>query len=137
MITEIRNWFASCPILQKETILNVDTLGADPVEYEIAPLSCDPIVKKYTDGSSIRQFQFAFASREKYDGEQNMQNTSFYEQLQSWVEEQSENGNLPALGNGRKARAIQILSCGYVYDTGDSTAIYQMELSLLYLQRYQ
>ena len=95
------------------------------------------VVKKYVDGSSIRQFQFAFASREVYDEQQNMQNTAFYEQLQAWLEKQTDIGNLPKLGKGKKARDLQILSSGYVYDTGDSTAIYQMELSLLYIQKKQ
>lgn len=137
MIEAVRTWFRTCPLLRKDTIFGVDKLGADPVGYEIAPLSCNPVVKKYVDGSSIRQFQFAFASREVYDEQQNMQNTAFYEQLQDWLEEQADIGNLPALGEGKKARDLQILSSGYVYDTGDSTAIYQMELSLLYIQKKQ
>lgn len=137
MIEAVRTWFRMCPLLRKDTIFGVDKLGADPVGYEIAPLSCNPVVKKYVDGSSIRQFQFAFASREVYDEQQNMQNTAFYEQLQAWLEKQTDIGNLPKLGKGKKARDLQILSSGYVYDTGDSTAIYQMELSLLYIQKKQ
>ena len=137
MIEAVRTWFRTCPLLRKDTIFGVDKLGADPVGYEIAPLSCNPVVKKYVDGSRIRQFQFAFASREVYDEQQNMQNTAFYEQLQAWLEKQTDIGNLPALGEGKKARDLQILSSGYVYDTGDSTAIYQMELSLLYIQKKQ
>lgn len=137
MIEAVRTWFRTCPLLRKDTIFGVDKLGADPVGYEIAPLSCNPVVKKYVDGSSIRQFQFAFASREVYDEQQNMQNTAFYEQLQDWLEKQTDIGNLSALGEGKKARDLQILSSGYVYDTGDSTAIYQMELSLLYIQKKQ
>ena len=137
LIAAVREWFRACPLLRQDTAFQVDMLGADPIEYEIAPLSCNPVVKKYVDGSSIRQFQFAFASREVYDEQQNMQNTAFYEQLQDWLEEQADIGNLPALGEGKKARDLQILSSGYVYDTGDSTAIYQMELSLLYIQKKQ
>lgn len=137
MIETVRAWFRSCPLLRKVTIFGVDKLGANPVNYEIAPLSCDPVVQKYVDGATVRQFQFAFASREVYDEQQNMQNTAFYEQLQEWLEKQSDSGNLPVLGEGKKARELQILSSGYVYDTGDSTAIYQMELSLIYIQRKQ
>lgn len=135
MIEAVRDWFLSCPLLQPNTLFSVDKLGADPVEYDIAPLSCNPIVKKFCDGGSIRQFQFAFASREEYDARQNMKNTAFYEQLTTWLEQQSDKGNLPKLENGRKAQYIEILSSGYVYDTGDSTAIYQMELSLIYSQK--
>ncbi|MDO4156240.1 MAG: hypothetical protein Q4D37_05620 [Oscillospiraceae bacterium] len=137
MIETVRAWFRSCPLLRKDTIFGVDKLGADPVGYEIAPLACQPILQKYVDGTTVRQFQFAFASREVYDEQQNMQNTAFYEQLQAWLEEQSDKGNFPVLGERKKARELQILSSGYVYDTGDSTAIYQMELSLIYIQRKQ
>lgn len=134
LIAAVREWFRSCPLLRKDTAFQVDMLGADPIEYEIAPLSCNPIVKRYTDGSTIRQFQFAFASREEYGGQQNLQNTAFYEALQNWLEEQSDQGNLPELPQWQTPQELQILSCGYIYDTGDSTAIYQMELVLLYFQ---
>ena len=63
-----------------------------------------------------------------------MQNTAFYEALQNWLEEQSDQGNLPELPQWQTPQELQILSCGYIYDTGDSTAIYQMELVLLYFQ---
>ena len=69
LIAAVREWFRACPLLRQDTAFQVDMLGADPIEYEIAPLSCNPIVKRYTDGSTIRQFQFAFASREEYGGQ--------------------------------------------------------------------
>lgn len=136
LIDAIRSWFLKCPLLPPEKLLSIDKLGADPGGYSIEPLSCTPIIAKYTDGGSMRQFQFAFAGREIYNERQNTKNTEFYEKLVSWVEKQSDKGNLPDLEEGRTAQYIEILSNGYVYDSSDSTAIYQMELSLVYYQKW-
>lgn len=136
LIDVIRGWFLKCPLLQSGTLLSIDKLGANPVEYEIAPLPCQTIIAKYIDGGSTRQFQFAFASREEFNERQNTANTEFYEKLASWIECQSNKGNLPELEDGRMSQYIEILSSGYVYDAGDSTAIYQMEMSLVYTQKW-
>lgn len=136
MIDAIRSWLLKCPLLPADKLLSIDKLGANPGGYSIEPLSCEPIIAKYTDGGSRRQFQFAFAGREIYNERQNTKNTEFYENLTTWIERQSNKGNLPELEEGRNAQYIEILSSGYVYDTSDSTAIYQMELSLVYTQKW-
>lgn len=43
--------------------INIDFLGAKP-EYSIDPLPADPVLKRYVDGGQVRQFQFAFTSKD-------------------------------------------------------------------------
>ena len=53
----------------------------EAVEYVIETGIASPIVQNYIDGSSIRQYQFNFGSREYYslDRVENIQNSTFYE----------------------------------------------------------
>jgi hypothetical protein len=139
IIESLRTWFAACPLL-KDGLLNVEFLGADAIEYTIsADQPSNPILRRYTDGSSVRQFPFVFASRESYGADtlQNIANSGFYEELSLWVEQQSEAGNLPDLGDGRTAQSIDVLSNGFPLDTGDSTARYQITLNLVFIQNYR
>nr|DAV98853.1 MAG TPA: Minor capsid protein from bacteriophage [Caudoviricetes sp.] len=139
IIESLRTWFAACPLL-KDGLLNVDYLGADGIEYTIdADQPVNPILKKYTSGSSVRQFPFIFASRESYGADtlQNIANSGFYEKLAAWVEKQSEEENLPELDEYRTPQYIEVLSGGYPFDTGDSTARYQITMNFVYTQDYR
>ena len=48
--------------------INIDYLG-NGMEYSIDPIGANPIYKRYVDGSCLKQFQFAFTSKEAYDGD--------------------------------------------------------------------
>lgn len=136
IIESIRNYIAKCPLLKDGRLLNVDRLGDESIEYTIDSELTQPIVRKYTDGSSLRRFNFVFASRESYGADtlQNIENSGFYEKFADWIEYQSETGNLPELDDFRKPQYLEVLSGGYVFDTADSTARYQIELSFVYYQ---
>ncbi|MDE6707975.1 MAG: chloramphenicol resistance protein [Oscillospiraceae bacterium] len=135
IIQAIRDYIASCPLLKNGIILGIDKLESD-VSYTIDTTPCPPIVQKYTDGGSKRQFQFVFASREKYGEKvlENLQNSGFYEAFADWLEKNNWRGIFPDLGEYRTPFKIEILSNGYAYDTGDNTARYQIQLNLLYYQ---
>lgn len=139
IIESLRTWFLDCPLLS-EGLLNIDHLGADDIEYTIdTDQPVNPILKKYTSGSSLRQFPFIFASRESYGADtlQNIANSGFYEKLAAWVEKQSEEENLPELDEYRIPQYIEVLSSGYPFDTGDSTARYQITMNFVYTQDYR
>lgn len=124
-----------CPLL-KDGVFRMDALGPDPVEYTIETGTFTPIVQSYVDGSSVRQYQFSFGSREYYDMDrlQNIENSSFYEDLAEWVEEQSRAGNLPELPDGMIPEELEVLSPGYIYDITMKNARYQIPLRLIYLK---
>lgn len=136
IIESIRNFIADCPLLKDNTILSIDRLGDTEIEYTIDSELTSPILKKYVDGSTLRQFNFVFASREKYGADtlQNIKNSGFYENFADWIENQSDSGNLPELDKYRIPQYIEVLSDGYVFDTTDSTARYQIQLKFVYYQ---
>lgn len=128
----IREYIMSFPAL-KDGFLYVDYLGSQAVEYTVDAVPCDPVYKRYTDGSCLRQFLFLFASREYYNADVNqcIENLSFYEDFARWIETQNDTGQLPDL-DGRTAVSIEVLTGGYAFDAGENTARYQMQLRLVY-----
>lgn len=103
----ITEYFLQCPLL-KDGVFRVDALGTDPVEYTIETGIFDPVIQRYVDGSSERQYQFQFGSREFYgmDRIQNIENSTFYEEFADWVEMKSNEGELPELPKGMHAEEL-------------------------------
>lgn len=134
IISGIRDYILTCPFL-KDGRVNVDYLGAKATEYSIDPLPCNPVIKQYTDGGSQRQYQFAFTSKEYYDpsGMQNIDNSGFYEKFGDWIEGNNKSGILPEI-DGRDPIKVELLTCGYLFDTDPETARYQIQCRLIYEQ---
>lgn len=135
IIDALEKYFIGCELL-KDGALRVDYLGEKPVEYTIEVLPCDPVVKRYLGGSTVRQCLFAFGSREFYSQErlQNIQNSAFYELLADWVETRSMSGILPELPDGMEAQQLEVVSSGYLFDGSMTNARYQIQLRLLYFK---
>mgnify|MGYP007012479988 CR=1 FL=1 len=133
LIQSVVNYVTACPLLS-EGYMRVDNLGPDPVEYGIAVLPGSPIVKKYIDGSSIRQYLFAVTSREYYsiDMLANIANSEFYEDLADWFEEQNAAKSFPDFGTGKTVQRIELVTSGYLYSTDRKTARYQLEVRIIY-----
>lgn len=133
MIQGVVDYFTQCPLLAKGYI-RVDSLGARPIEYGISTLPCDPILKKYVGGSSMRQYLFAVTSREYYSIEmiQNIKNSEFYEDLADWFESQNKAQSFPDLGSGKTVQRMELVTSGYLFATDRKTARYQMEIRIIY-----
>ena len=141
LIETVRNYIATCPLLENNAILGIDKLGSEGIAYTIDSIPCDPVIKKYSDGGQMRQFQFVFASRQYYGMNviDNLENSGFYEEFVDWIERNNAKGlsNLIDLGENRKALEIGINSLPYVYDTEENTARYQVQLNLKYYQSWR
>lgn len=133
LIECIRNYILRFPEL-KDGYLLVDILGDKPIEYTIKTVPCAPVVRKYTDGSCMKQFLFIFASREFFseDVAQNIENLGFYEKFEDWIKEQNDEGILPDLGDDREPVSIEVLTGGYAFEADTNTARYQIQLRLTY-----
>ena len=129
----IRDYILRFPEL-KDGYLLVDILGDKPIEYTIETVPCEPVIRKYTDGSCMKQFLFIFASREFFseDVAQNIENLGFYEKFEDWIKEQNDEGILPDLGDDREPVSIEVLTGGYAFEADTNTARYQIQLRLTY-----
>lgn len=135
IIEAIREYMARCPLL-RDGILNVEYLGAKPTEYVIESVPTPGIVRKYADGSALKEYLFLFASREYFGGEvlYNLENSGFYERLADWIREQNKKRALPQLASGKTAQEISVVSSGYLFDSTEESARYQIQLRLLYYE---
>lgn len=135
IIEGLTDYFLQCPLL-KDGVFRVDALGSGPVEYALETGMTSPVVRTYIDGSSIRQYQFNFNSREAYSMDRILaiQNESFYEDFCNWVEEQSMIGNLPEMPEGCEAQALTVLTPGFMLDATMENAFYQVQLQLQYFK---
>ena len=118
--------------------LSVDFLPEAAKSYSVDTVPTTEIVKRYLDGSSIRQFLFCVSSREFYSDNivQNVYNQAFYEGLAAWLERKSKLRKFPDIGTGRTVRSIEISSTAYPFVVDEhGTARYQLQLKLTYFQK--
>jgi len=136
LLSSIKAYIASYSSLAAGAPLWVDYLGSEPTGYAIVPLPGTKVVETYLDGSSLREFPFAFQSMElTADDAERMDNNGFYEAFADWLESQSLAGSLPTLAAGKTPTAIEALGWAFVYESGDSqTATYRIQCKLIYEQ---
>lgn len=138
IIKALMEYISTCPYLYEfNKGINVDYLDNDSTTYSIEEVPCNPIIKKYLDGSSKRQYDFIFASRESYGADvfQNIENSGFYEDFSNWIEQENAQGNLPILGVNKEAVELKVSTTGYAFQTDENSARYQIQLKLIYLQK--
>ncbi len=134
IIENLRSYLKKCPLLKKDKI-NVNYLGDEPVAYSIETVPASPIVKRYTDGGTLRQYLFVFSSREAYDENAlcNMNVAQFFEDFENWICEQDANKNYPDLKDDKiKVTRLEVTTGGYLFDEEGTTAKFQVQLKLTY-----
>lgn len=140
IIDGLRTYIRKCPALRKynkAVKVNVDYLEDKPTTYSIEEVPSDVVIQKYVDGSSKRQYVFVFASRESYSEDviDNINNSGFYEDFAEWLEEQTNNDNLPFIGDDKEVLKIEAMTNGYAFKTDVDTARYQIQCRIIYLQK--
>lgn len=136
VIESVRKWLKTYPALDGR--LDVDFLGEDADTYSIDTIPCEEIIKRYRDGSTIKQFQFAVSSRRYYEQniKTNTSNLQFFESLTAWIEEQSKKRNLPKMDGNKTAQKIVVTSTAYPFIVSeDGKARYQIQMRLEYLNK--
>lgn len=137
IIESIRAFLLTCPLLEGG-VMHVNYLEHEPVQFTIDEVPGDLIVKRYTDGSTVRQALFVVASAESYsrDDYENLKACGFYEQLADWLESNNNAGVLPVLSEGLTLLSMEAITNGYcVYtDIQQNVQRYQVQCRLLYLK---
>lgn len=131
MIEKIRQYLIENKIVDENCRINVDFLGEEPTEFSIVPIAVDPILKKYIDGSSLRQYQFQLISCNYYGADvmQNIANSTFYENLYNLIEENNDAGILPKI---KGIESIECLNNGAILDVTTNTARYSIQMKITY-----
>ena len=125
MIEEIRKYLINNNIIDEQYRINVDFLGDNPTEFAIIPIKVNPIIKKYINSSSKRQFQFQLISCNYYGADvlQNMANSKFYENLYTLIEKNNSKRIFPNIDG---IESIECLDNGAILDATTNTARYSI-----------
>lgn len=135
IIDSVRDFILTCEFL-RDWKVNIDYLGVT-MSYSIDQLPANPIVKTYTDGSTVKQFLFAFTSKETYDGDERtgIENSGFYQRFEEWIEEKNYARQFPEFTNPKQTPiSISTIQSGYLYDFETDLAQYQIQCCLQYEQ---
>ena len=140
IIESIRNFIKDMSCLEtfnNAIRVNVNYLEPNVDTYSIEEMPIEPILKKYIDGSSIRQYAFIFTSREPYSSDviQNIDNSGFYEKFADEIETKNDNEIFPILDTNLEVREIKVTSTGYAFAVSEDTAQYQIQLRLKYYKK--
>ena len=137
IIGAVRDYIDTCPFLDEFAKIDVEYLSNEKDSYTVDALPGEPLVQRYLNGDSEKQFSFTFSSRKSYgpDVLQNLENSGFYERFADWLESESRNGNLPKLPEGKEAMSIRAISQGFVFQTDYDEAQYQIQCRVLYYQK--
>lgn len=140
IIESIRNYMRNLECLDtfnNAIRVNINYLEENPDTYSIEEVPINPIIKKYINGDSIRQYAFIFTSREPYgvDILTNIDNSGFYEKLADEIERNNENEIFPLLDDGLEPLKIEVTSTGYAFAVTEDTAQFQIQLKLKYFKK--
>lgn len=140
IINSLRDYIRKCPHLDKfnnAIKVNVNYLEPHADTYSIEEIPTEPILKKYVNGDSIRQYAFIFTSRESYGADvlQNIDNSGFYEKFADWIENNNDNDIFPELENDLEPLEIKVTSTGYAFAVTEDTAQFQIQMRLKYFKR--
>ena len=136
VIEYIRDVIKTCPLLEEGKRVNVDYIGQS-MSYSIDALPCDPVIKEYVDGGQMKQFQFAFTSKEEYDEDArvNIENSGFFEKFEEWLNKLGNWKNpLPVMEKKKSPIGFETLNKGYLYDVNEHLAKYRIECRFIYNQ---
>lgn len=107
------------------------------MSYSIDAIPCDPVVARYVDGGTKKQFQFAFTSKEEYDEDSrvNIENSSFFEKFEEWLGKLGKWKNpFPDMEDEKIPIQFEVMNKGYLYDVEEVYARYRIECRLIYEQ---
>ena len=134
ILESVVKFLEKCPHINGGKI-SLDYLTSKPENYAVEVSPSSVVLKTYTDGSSLKQFSFVFASRQYIGDEVNVENHKFYEDLSRWFKECTKNKYLPYLDENMTSQSIEATSGGYMYDMGTNTARYQVQCRLVYFEK--
>lgn len=136
IIAALRRYFLACPLIS-DGRLGVDWLPEAGIAYSLDTTPAAEILRRYTSGSSLRQYLFTLCSVQDYGSDtlQNIANSGLFERLAAWMDAQTKARVLPDLGAGRTAQKLEAQSTGYLFTTAPDAGRYQIQCRLLYFQK--
>ena len=135
IIDSVREYMLSCPELSGKKV-NINCLGTKMQSFTIDNVETDSIIKKYCDGSVLKQAVFTLGVRDRFDENlgENLYVTNLLEKIEDWIYKQNIMKNLPLLACNMPVRSIEVTKSGHLHDTSMGSGRWQMEFMIVYKQ---
>lgn len=134
LVESLTNYFKTYPGLETKTIF-VDFLKEKGSSFAILPSPTQPVTVKNIDGSHEKQFAFSLVGRFNYSQEiaMNIQNSSFFFDLEEWIIKNNENETYPEI-EGYQVLELETSSNGYLLGISPDgkTGQYEIRFNLKY-----
>ncbi len=133
----LRAWLLACPSLQNAAYFGADYIGENATEYAVISVPSNLKYRENILGKMVlretQEQNYIFAAKVPYgsDVQQNLDNLGFFQDVATWIQEQSRLGNLPEWEGG-KVTAVSVSNTGAPMQTGSDAARYQFQIKVLY-----
>lgn len=137
MIEAIRTYLKTCSYIDDFIAVNVDYLVDKVNAISINEAAgYNPILNTYLNGEKEMQFQFNIDVRFRWNEEleNNVKNSTFFENIRDWLEKQDEDGVYPTVSD-TIPMTIGAISNGYIYLSGNDEAIYRISCRYTYIKQ--
>lgn len=135
IIDSLKNYFNTYPELETKTIF-VNFLKEKGSSFSIVPSPTQPLTVTNIDGSYEKRFMFSLYGRFNYSQEvrMNIENSSFFQDLEEWIIDNNNNDILPVLDDGYTPLSIRVISNGYLLGISPDgkTGQYQINFEFTY-----
>lgn len=134
LVESLTDYFKTYPGLETETIF-VDFLKEKGSSFTIMPSPTQPVTTYNIDGTYEKQFAFSLVGRFNYSQEiaMNVQNSSFFFDLEEWIINNNRNRVYPNI-EGYRVLSIETTSNGYLLGISPdgNTGQYEIKFNLRY-----
>ena len=135
LVESLKNYFNTYQGLQEETIF-VNFLKEKGSSFSIIPSPTQPVTRYNIDSTYEKRFTFSLVGRFNYSQEirMNIENSSFFQDLEEWLINNNEQDIYPDLGDGYRALGISVISNGYLsgISPDGKTGQYEIRFELQY-----
>lgn len=137
---KVKEFIETCPFLKEFgqatfPVVYLDVLEDNATMYSIESTPAEPIVRRYANGDSVRQYVFSLCSRELYGTAENEATAEFYEKFSDWLDDCTRDGILPALSGQLQSKSIRATTDGYLYDNEGTSCQYRIQCQFIYFKR--
>lgn len=137
--SKVMEFLSECPYMrefeQLFPVVELDVLGESPTTYMVESTPAEPILKRYANGDTERQYVFSLCSREFYGAPENVDTSEFYENFSDWLNACTKEGKLPDLKGNLTSKSIRATTEGYLYDTQEQKCQYRIQCQFIYYKR--
>lgn len=113
--------------------VNADFLGLEVNNYSLDKIPTASVAEKWITGLEIHRDVYSFRSRNSYSSDRlnNLKNIGFFEEFESVIRTNNDNGILPDIKGIEK---IECLNCGTFNreDESGKSAIFDIQLQITY-----